>query len=270
MVTQLQPRQTRQPSVETRRGLRAAVGSVLALTYGGISYLAFLGAFVYAIGFVENIGTPTTIDSRPSSPALVAALIDIALLALFAAQHSIMARAGFKAWWTRIIPQSIERSTYVLLASLALLLLFWQWQPISYVIWQVDNGVARGLLIGISLFGWLLCTVSTFLINHFDLFGLRQVYLAWSRKAYTDLPFRVVGLYRLVRHPMMLGLLIAFWATPRMSSGHLLFSLATTGYIVLAVRYLEERALVATLGEPYSAYRRRVPMLLPLPRWRRS
>lgn len=269
MATQLNPNPTRQTSVETRRGWRAAVGSALALTYGGICYLIALGAFLYLIGFLEGIGAPTTLDAAPSAPAAVAVPVDIALLALFAAQHSIMARAGFKRWWKSVIPLAIERSTYLLLTSLVLLLLCWQWRPIAGVIWQVGDGFASRALLAVSLAGWLIIYVSTFAINHFDFLGLRQVYLAWRRKKYTSLPFRIAGLYGLVRHPMMLGFLIAFWATPRMTTGHLLFALATTGYIVLAARFLEERDLVAAFGDTYRAYQRRVPMLLPLPRWRK-
>lgn len=262
MATQFKPSQTRQPNGNRQ----FAAPRMLVLAYGAICYLVFLGVTVYAIGFVEGIGAPTTLDAAPSLPVGVAVVIDVALLALFAAQHSIMARPRFKQWWTRVIPHAIERSTYVLLASLALLALFWQWRPIGGVIWQVDNRVAKAILVSISLLGWLLVIASTFAINHFDLFGLRQVYLAWRRTAYTDLPFRIAPLYQLVRHPMMLGFLIAFWAAPRMTAGHLLFAAATTGYILLSVRLLEERDLVRAFGETYTAYRRRVPMLLPLPR----
>lgn len=265
MATQLQPRQTRQPSDTPH----FAATSMLALAYGAICYVIFLGTTVYAIGFVEDIGAPTSLDAASSSPVGVAVAVDVALLGLFAAQHSIMARLRFKQWWTRVIPRAIERSTYVLLASLVLLALLWQWRPIGSVIWQVDNSFAKATLVAISLLGWLLVIASTFAINHFDLFGLRQVYLAWRRTAYTDLPFQIGPLYQLVRHPMMLGFLIAFWATPRMTAGHLLFALATTGYILLAVRLLEERDLVRGFGGTYTAYRRRVPMLLPLPRPRK-
>jgi protein-S-isoprenylcysteine O-methyltransferase Ste14 len=264
MATQLKPRQTTQPSDKAQSTIR----NVLVLVYGTLCYLIFLGTLVYAIGWVEDIGTPTTLDAAPSAPVGVAVCVDLVLLGLFVAQHSIMARPAFKRWWTRVIPHTIERSTFVLLASLLFLLLFWQWRPIGGVIWQVDNGFAKAMLVAISLLGWLLVVVSTFAINHFDLWGLRQVYLAFRRKAYTELPFREVGLYKVVRHPMNLGLLIAFWATPRMTAGHLLYALATTAYIVLAVRLLEERDLVRAFGDTYTAYRRRVPMLLPLARSR--
>lgn len=267
MVTQ--PRQSRQPDVATQSGVRVSMGAALALVYGAVCYAAFLVAILYGVGFVENFAVPTALDGRQSSSVSLAVAIDVALLALFAVQHSIMARPRFKVWWTSFIPHSIERSTFVLLTSLILLLLFWQWRPLDAIVWRVDNTIGSSVLLAVSLFGWLLALISTFLINHFDLFGLRQVYLSWRRQTYTNLPFRVVGLYRLVRHPMMLGFVIAFWATPRMTAGHLLFAVATTAYILVAVRFLEERDLVTALGEPYAAYRRRVPMLLPLPRPRK-
>ena len=265
MVTQ--PKQSRQPDVAAPAEAHRSVGSALALLYGTTCYVVFLAATVYAVGFVENVGAPTALDGRQHLPTIVALVVDIGLLGLFAAQHSVMARARFKAWWTSIIPPTVERSTFVLVSSLVLLLLFWQWRPIDAVVWRVDNAVGSTVLLALSLAGWGLVILSTFLINHFDLFGLRQVYLAWSRRTYAPLSFRMASLYRLVRHPMMLGFLIAFWAAPRMTAGHLLFAVATTGYILLAVRFLEERDLVESLGDPYIAYRRRVPMLLPLPRF---
>ena len=244
-------------------------GSALALIYGVVCYAIFLGATAYGVGFVENLGVPKAIDTGRSSFAVSGVAVDVVLLGLFAAQHSVMARSSFKRVWRAILPVSVERSTFVLFASLALLLLFWQWRPWTDVLWQVDNPVGRWALVGLSFFGWLIVLVSTFLISHVDLFGLRQVYLAWRRATYTELPFRIVGLYRVVRHPLMLGFLLAFWATPRMTAGHLLFALANTGYIMIAVRFLEERDLVAAFGDTYIEYRRRVPMVLPLPRWRK-
>ena len=267
--TQTQTKEHNRAQGTARSAAPSSPGSALAVLYGIACYAIFLTTVLYSIGFVENIAVPTTLDGRQSSSVSIALAIDVALLALFAVQHSIMARPGFKAWWTSFIPHSIERSTFVLLTSLILLLLYWQWRPLDAIIWRVDNTTGSSVLIAVSLFGWLLALISTFLINHFDLFGLRQVYLAWRRQTYTNLTFRVVGLYRLVRHPMMLGFVIAFWATPRMTAGHLLFAIATTAYILVAVRFLEERDLVAELGEPYAAYRRRVPMLLPLPRPRK-
>lgn len=262
MATELMP-----PGSATVHKPAPAPGATLALVYGALSYLVFVGSIVYSIGFVENFGVPTTIDAGRPASLLAGVLIDAGLLAAFVAQHTIMARPRFKAWWTAILPESIERSTFVLLASFALLLLFWQWRTLPGVIWQVDNVTVRWVLIGLSLLGWLIVLISSFLVSHVDLFGLRQVYFAWRRITYTSLPFRIAGLYRLVRHPMMLGFLIAFWATPRMTAGHLLFALASTGYIIFAVRFLEERDLVAAFGDTYLAYRQRVPMLLPLARW---
>jgi methanethiol S-methyltransferase len=265
MVTE--PQQSSQSDVAAPAEADHRVSSTLALLYGISCYLVFLAATVYAVGFVENVGAPTALDGGQHSPTIVALVVDSGLLGLFAVQHSVMARARFKAWWTSIIPPAVERSTFVLLSSLVLLLLFWQWRPIDAVVWRVENAVGSTVLLALSLVGWGLVILSTFLINHFDLFGLRQVYLDWSRRPYTPLSFSVASLYRLVRHPMMLGFLIAFWAAPRMTVGHLLFAVATTGYILLAVRFLEERDLVESLGDPYIAYRRRVPMILPLSRF---
>ncbi|WP_141456351.1 methanethiol S-methyltransferase [Pseudoxanthomonas sp. z9] len=236
----------------------------LAVLYGGVCYAAFLVTFLYAIAFVAGMGVPKHIDNGVATPQVAALMIDIALLALFAVQHSGMARPAFKRWWTRFVPQSIERSTFVLVSSGVLALLFWQWRPLPQVIWQVDNGLASGLLWAVSLLGWLLVLTSSFAINHFELFGLRQVWLHARRRSPKDEPFVLRAMYRIVRHPLMLGFLIAFWATPAMSLGHLLFAVVVTGYIVVAVRFLEERDLVAVHGDAYRDYQRRVPMLLPL------
>lgn len=236
----------------------------LAVLYGGVCYAAFLVTFLYAIAFVAGMGVPKHIDNGATAPLATALIIDIALLALFAVQHSGMARPAFKRWWTRFVPQPIERSTFVLVSSLVLALLFWQWRPLPELIWQVDNRLAGGLLWGISLLGWLLVLTSSFAINHFELFGLRQVWLHARRRAPKDEPFVLRAMYRIVRHPLMLGFLIAFWATPVMSLGHLLFAIVVTAYIVVAVRFLEERDLVALHGDAYRDYQRKVPMLLPL------
>ncbi|HEU0027803.1 MAG TPA: NnrU family protein [Ktedonobacterales bacterium] len=252
------------PSLATR------VGATLALLIGVICYVTGLAGFLYFVWFVEGVGAPKGIDAGLATPVWSAVAIDAGLLAFFAGIHSLMARPGFKAWWTRIVPHSLERSVYVAVAGLSLLLLSWQWCPLTAVIWRVDNTLAAGALLGLSVAGWLLAFVSTFLINHFDMLGLRQVYLAWRRKAYTSLPFRTPLFYKLIRHPMMLGLLIAFWAAPQMTTGHLLLALALTAYILLAVRFLEERDLVAALGEDYVAYQRATPMLVPFIRRRRS
>jgi protein-S-isoprenylcysteine O-methyltransferase Ste14 len=227
-----------------------------------VAYLLFLVSFGYAIGFVGNLWVPRSVDHALWAPAGRAVVIDVALLAAFAVQHSVMARPAFKRWWTRFVPASIERSTYVVLASGALLLLYWQWRTLPDVIWDVSVPAARVALWALFWLGWATVFFSSFMVNHFDLFGLRQVYLAWRGKPYRDIDFRVRFLYRLVRHPLMLGFLVAFWATPTMTAGHLLFSVATTAYILVAVR-LEEHDLVESLGEEYLAYRREVPALLP-------
>lgn len=238
-------------------------GKVVSLAYGVGSYLIFLGTFLYAVGFVGNLIVPKSIDSGPVAPGAEALLVDVLLLGVFAVQHSVMARPAFKRWWTRIVPPQAERSTYVLASSLALLLLFWQWCPLPGVVWSVEHPVAVAALWAAFGAGWVVVLVSTFLIDHFDLFGLRQVYLYAAGRPYTPPPFRTPALYRVVRHPIMLGFLIAFWATPAMTWGHLLFAGATTAYILVGVR-LEEQDLRAALGRSYDDYRGRVPMFLPL------
>lgn len=245
--------------------ISGTVGKTLTLVYGTLSYLIFLFTILYAIGFVGNLMVPKTIDSGPAVSFPRALLIDLVLFGLFALQHSVMARPAFKRWWTRYIPQPMERSTYVLCASLFLLLLYWQWLPVRGDIWNVGNPIGYWMLFGLYGFGWLIVFVSTYLINHYDLFGLRQVYGHWQARPYTEMPFRTPALYKWVRHPMMVGVLIAFWATPRMTAGHLIFSLATTAYILVGL-HLEERDLLAIYGETYQHYRQRVRMLLPLPK----
>jgi protein-S-isoprenylcysteine O-methyltransferase Ste14 len=240
----------------------------LALLYGLACYAVFLGTFLYAIGFVAGFGVPKHIDSGDSGPVSMALLVDIVLLSLFAVQHSVMARPAFKRWWTRFVPPAVERSTFVLCSSLALVALFAWWRPLAMTIWRIDGPAGYWLLYGISACGWLLVLTGTFLISHFELFGLRQVWLHARSQVAAETPFVTRAYYRIVRHPLMLGFLIAFWATPVMSAGHLLFALMTTVYIVVAVKFLEERDLVATHGDTYRAYQRQVPMLLPWP-WRR-
>jgi methanethiol S-methyltransferase len=235
---------------------------IVAFTYGIICYVIFLGTFNYTIGFISNFFVPKSIDSTPVSPLGQALLIDALLLGIFAVQHSVMARPGFKRWWTRFVPQPVERSTYVLFSSLALILLFAYWQPIGGVIWQVQDPAGQMVLYGLCVLGWGLVLVATFLINHFDLFGLRQVWFYLRGKEDHALAFVTPGLYRHVRHPIYVGFIFAIWATPTMTAAHLFFALLTTGYILVGIRF-EERDLVDFHGERYSEYRKQVPMLVP-------
>ena len=235
---------------------------ILFFLYGSLSYVLFLGTFLYAIGFIGNFGVPRTLDGAASAPLGISLAIDVLLLTLFAVQHSVMARKWFKEWWTRIVPKPLERSTYVLFSSVALIAMFALWQPLGGVVWSIEDPTARLVLRGLFAFGWALVLVSTFLINHFDLFGMRQVWLYLIGRPYTTLKFGTPGPYRLVRHPLYVGWLFAFWMTPVMTFAHLLFSVATTAYILLAIQ-LEERDLVREHGESYEEYRRSVPMLIP-------
>ena len=232
------------------------------LWYGIISYLAFVGTILYAIGFVGNLVVPKTIDGEPQTSLLAALLINASLLVLFAVQHSFMARPSFKQWWTLIIPKELERSSYVLLSSLCLLLVMWQWQPVGGIIWSVDNKIATDLLHILYLAGWGIVLISTFLINHFDMFGLRQVWMYYNGKPYTEWPCTIPGLFQMVRQLLYLGFLIAFWSTPLMTMTHLLFAVLTTVYILAATRF-EEKQLVAHFDDKYRDYKKWAPMLLP-------
>ena len=235
---------------------------LLAFVYGVVCYAAFLASLLYAIGFLGNFGVPKSIDSRPVGSMAMALVIDGALLALFALQHSIMARPWFKRAWTRLVPQPVERSTYVLFSSVALLLLFWQWRPIGGAIWRIDGGIAETVVVGLYGAGLLIVLLSTFLINHFDLFGLRQVYLYMTAREYTHLEFRTPFFYRYVRHPLYFGWLLTFWSAPVMTVAHLFFAAMTTAYILLAIRF-EEADLITAHGEKYRRYRKEVPMIVP-------
>lgn len=227
---------------------------IVTLIYGLASYLLFLVVSLYAIGFVGNFAVPKAIDTGTAGDVVESLLIDVLLLGVFGVQHSIMARPGFKRRWTRIVPVPAERSTYVLISSLALLLLFWGWRPLPFVVWSVGSATGSLAAWGLCALGWLIALVSTFLISHLDLFGLRQVYLNLRDERYTHASFKAVGLYKLVRHPLMLGFVIAFWATPRMTLGHLTFAAAMTVYILVALRF-EERDLSIDLGNAYRQYR---------------
>lgn len=241
------------------------MGRVTILIYGVIAYAIFFVTFLYAAGFIGNIFVPKSIDSGVQGPLSHALLVNSALLGLFAIQHSLMARKGFKRMWTKIIPQPAERSTYVLFSSIALILLFWQWRPMGGVIWDVQSSAGRLIMYSLFAFGWLLVLVTTFLINHFDLFGLRQVWLHFRGKEYSPLGFMTPGPYKYVRHPLYVGWLLAFWATPTMTAAHLVFAIATTTYILIAIQ-LEERDLINAHGSAYSDYRKNVPMLIPMMR----
>jgi len=232
-----------------------------AILYGLIAYIVFFLSFLYAVGFVGDLGVPKTIDSGESADLVASLLIDVALLGVFAIQHSVMARPAFKRWWTRFVPTAIERSTYVLLSSLALVLLYWQWRPLSQPVWAI-SGLGAEAVWTVFWLGWATVLLSTFLISHTELFGLRQVWRAGREAAPPR--FMTPLFYKIVRHPLYLGFVLAFWATPNMTAGHLLFALATTGYILIAIQ-LEESDLIATFGEQYRLYRRRVSMLIPWP-----
>ena len=262
-MTQIQTFQERAPS----QGHLA--GRIVAFLYGTVAYLVFLVTFLYAIGFLEDLVVPITIDGDPAAPAAPLAqalIVNLVLMSIFAIQHSVMARQQFKRWWIKFVPASVERTTYVLLASLALALLIWQWRPMPAIVWQIADPQLAATVTGLSFLGWLIVLTSTFLINHFELFGLHQVTNNLSGRPMPAPRFRTPLLYRFVRHPIYLGFIIAFWAAPTMTQGHLLFAAVTTAYILVGT-WLEERDLVTVFGDDYRRYRERVSMLVP---WRRS
>ncbi len=239
------------------------MGRTLALLYGIAAYFVFFGAFLYSIGFVGNIIVPKSIDTGAGGGLMIALVINLLLLSVFAVQHTIMARPGFKRAWTKIIPEPIERSTFVLLASLALLLIFAYWQPMLAIVWDV-SGTALGTLLQVIFWaGWFVVLTSTFMIDHFDLFGLKQVYQNFRQTEATKSGFRKLVFYKLVRHPIMSGFMISFWATATMTTGHLLFAAVTTVYMYIAVKYFEEKDLVAEIGEQYVSYQREVGAFIP-------
>ncbi len=235
---------------------------VVALVYGVACYVMFLGTFLYMIGFLANLVVPRSIDSAREGPLGYALWINTLLVGIFAIQHSVMARPTFKRWWTQIVPEPVERSTYVLFSNLALILLFWQWRPMGGVIWDVQQPAGQTILWSLFALGWLTVLVTTFLINHFDLFGLQQVWLYLRSRSPAPVRFVTPGPYKYVRHPLYVGWLLAFWATPTMTAAHLVFAVASTAYILIGI-VLEERNLLEIHGEAYAEYRRRVPMLVP-------
>ncbi len=237
---------------------------IAVFAYGTVAYLMFLGAFLYLIGFVGGIVVPKSIDSGSAPGLLEALLVNLVLVSLFGLQHSIMARPGFKAAWTKIIPEPIERSTFVLATNLILLLMFWQWRPMPGVVWEVESSAASFVLWAVFWSGWAIVLLSTFIIDHFDLFGMRQVFFHARDMRYFQLPFQVSAFYRYVRHPLLLGFMIAFWAAPTMTVGRLVFAGAMTTYMLVAIHF-EERDLVDAYGKSYEDYRERVPMLVPMP-----
>ena len=240
------------------------MGGIFAVLYGIVAYVIFLVTFAYAIAFAGNIIVPKTIDSGTPGPLMEALIVNVVLLGIFAVQHSVMARQGFKRWWTRIVPKSVERSTFVVFATAAVALLLWQWRPMPDVVWSVQYPIAIATIQGVFWLGWVILLVSTFLLNHFELFGLRQVVARLMGWKIPEPQFRTPFLYKRIRHPLYLGFILGFWATPTMTMGHLLFAVATTGYIFIGI-FFEERDLINMFGDQYRRYRRQVSMLVPLP-----
>jgi methanethiol S-methyltransferase len=250
---------------EKRRHSTTLSGRIAGFIFGVVAYVAFCGTFLYAMGFVSGLAVPKAIDDGIAVPSIEALVINLLLMSLFAVQHSVMARKPFKRWWTQFVPHSVERSVYVLLASLALMLLFWQWRPMPAIVWQVTGTAPATALQLLSFAGWLLVLISTFLISHFELFGLRQVIATLAGRSMPDASFKTPGIYKMVRHPLYLGFIVAFWATPIMTAGHLLFAAVTTAYIFVGILF-EERDLIAQFGEEYKRYRAEVGMLIPFRR----
>jgi methanethiol S-methyltransferase len=241
---------------------------ILVISYGIVCYTFFLIAFLYAVGFVGDVLVPKTIDSDNAASGVLPVIEDLLLLSLFALQHSIMARPAFKRWWMQIIPKEIERSTYVLLSSLALILMFWKWNSLPGTIWNIESVSARYFFKCLYFSGWVIVLLSTFMINHFDLFGLRQVFYYFRNMRAKNPEFRTIWFYKIVRHPLMLGFLIAFWATPVMTTGHFLFAVTTTAYILIAIKFLEEKDLKRSIGDSYVEYQDKVPMLIPFTKFK--
>jgi protein-S-isoprenylcysteine O-methyltransferase Ste14 len=256
-------------NTSTNPARQGTAGGVLAVLYGCVAYAVFFATFLYAIGFVGDFLVPKSVDSGSTASLIETLNVNIAVLALFAFQHSVMARPSFKRMWTRVVPMSVERSTYVLLASAVLIVLFWQWRPILTPVWTIPNGPFATMLDAMFWLGWALVLLSTFLINHFELFGLRQVFARMRRRSIPAPQFRTPFLYRYTRHPLYLGFLIAFWSTPTMTAGHLMFAIGASGYILLGI-FLEERDLIDAFGERYRRYRQDVRMLLPIPKPRKA
>ncbi|MCM4155333.1 methanethiol S-methyltransferase [Gramella sp. AN32] len=239
------------------------MSKIIAFIFGILVYLLFLISFLYAIGFVGNILVPKSIDSGVENALAPSILINLALLSIFAVQHSVMARPVFKKWWIKIVGKTIERSIYVLSSSLALIFLYWQWRPLKTVVWEIENATISAIVIGLYFLGWLIVLLSTFMINHFELFGLKQIFDNLKNISAKSPAFQINFFYKIVRHPIMLGFLIAFWSTPVMTVGHLIFTVTTTFYIIVAVKYLEEKDLIKHIGEPYEIYQKKVPMFIP-------
>jgi protein-S-isoprenylcysteine O-methyltransferase Ste14 len=253
------------PGALRRLRTDGAMGRIAGFLFGLVAYLTFFGTILYAIGFVTGMVVPKAIDDGKIAPTIEALIVNLLLMSLFAVQHSVMARKSFKQWWTQLVPHAVERSVYVLLASLALILLFWQWRPMPTIVWQVADPAVATAVMALSFVGWVLVFTSTFLINHFELFGLHQVAANLAGRTLPAPRFKTPVLYKIVRHPLYLGFIVAFWAAPVMTVGHLLFAAVTTAYIFVGI-FLEERDLIGLFGDEYRRYRAQVGMLIPFRR----